>query len=279
METVSGDVSRGLQDVPTQWSRARAEGRADGQARRELLVVVPAYNEERSIGQVIDDIRRWVPRADVLVVDDGSIDGTAALARGRGALVLRLPYNMGVGGAMRAGYKFGHRNGYCVAVQVDADGQHDPAEVPALLNELENADVVIGARFAGRGDYRVRGPRRWAMAALARCVSHRAEAELTDVTSGFRACNADAMELFAQHYPVEYLGDTVEALLMACRAGLRLRQVPVEMRVRQGGVASQTPLRASLYLLRAMLAMAVSGMRAGHDVALLGRAVPVAAGG
>ena len=250
----------------------------DRDADPAILIVIPAFNEERSIGQVIDEVHRWVPQADVLVVDDGSSDRTAQQARSRDALVLRLPYNLGVGGAMRAGYKFAHRGGYDVAVQVDADGQHDPAEIPALLAALERADVVVGARFAGRGAYSVRGPRRWAMAALARSVSRQAQTELTDVTSGFRACNASAVELFAQRYPVEYLGDTVEALIMACQVGLRVEQVPVEMRVRQAGVASQTPLRASLYLLRAVLAMAVSGLRAGQDIALVSRPLPLAAG-
>ena len=240
--------------------------------------MVPAYNEERSIRPVIDEIHRSVPEADVLVVDDGSCDRTAEYARSRGALVLRLPYNLGVGGAMRAGYKFAHRNGYQVAVQVDADGQHDPAEIPSLLAELQYADVVVGARFAGRGAYSVKGPRKWAMAALARSVSRRAQTELTDVTSGFRACNASAVGLFAERYPVEYLGDTVEVLIMACQAGLRVRQVPVEMRVRQAGVASQTPLRASLYLVRAVLAMAVSGLRTGQDSNFVSQPVPLPAG-
>ncbi len=245
---------------------------------RGLLIIVPAYNEEDSIGLVLDEVHHHVPGADVLVVDDGSTDRTADVAQARGALLLRLPYNLGVGGAMRAGYKYGHRSGYSNAVQVDADGQHRPSEIPALLAALEGADVIVGARFAGTGDYPATAPRRVAMRALALAVSRHAGADLTDVTSGFRACNGQAMALFAQHYPAEYLGDTVEALLIACAAGLRVRQVPVHMRVRQAGVASQTPLRASLYLLRAMLAMAVSGMRQREYAALPTRGLAGAAG-
>lgn len=241
-----------------------------------LLVILPTYNEERSVARVVDEVRGSLPFADVLVVDDGSTDRSADIAAAAGASVLRLPYNLGVGGAMRAGYKYAARTGYDVAVQVDADGQHDPSEVPALLSALTHADVVVGARFAGRGDYRVRGPRRWAMSALAWSVSRQAGTTLTDVTSGFRACNARAMRLFGEHYPVEYLGDTVEALLIARLAGLRIRQVPVRMRVREEGVASQTALRASLYLGRALVAMAVTGIRS--DRHLLARPAVLAAG-
>lgn len=234
--------------------------------RREVLVILPAYNEARSVGGVVDEVRTWLPDVDVLVVDDGSSDGTATTAAAHGASVLRLPYNMGVGGAMRAGYRYAARMGYSAAVQVDADGQHDPQEVPALLEALQHADVVIGARFAGEGDYRVRGPRRWAMRGLAWSVSRRVRTNLTDVTSGFRACNSDAVRLFAAHYPAEYLGDTVEALLIAQTAGLRVRQVPARMRVREQGVSSQNTWRACLYLVRTVMAITVNGMRAGQEL-------------
>ncbi len=243
-----------------------------------LLVIVPAYNEAGSVGRVVDEIHRCLPDADVLVVDDGSADESGDIAQTHGAMVLRLPYNLGVGGAMRAGYKYAVRMRYAVAVQVDADGQHDPAEVPALLAALGDADVVIGARFAGKGDYVVRGPRRWAMTALARSVSRQSGRTLTDVTSGFRACNVRAIELFGCHYPAEYLGDTVESLLIARRAGLRLEQVPVRMRVRDSGTASQTPLSASLYLGRAVLAMLLTGMRSAHDEVTIPRLASIESG-
>jgi len=230
----------------------------------DVLVILPTFNEERSVGRVIDEVRRCLPDVDVLVVDDGCTDDSAAVARAHGALVLQLPYNLGVGGAMRAGYSYAWRRRYRAVVQVDADGQHDPRDVPALLAALADADVVIGARFAGEGDYGVRGPRRWAMRALASSVSRRAGTPLTDVTSGFRACNADAIALFRRNYPAEYLGDTVGALLIAQRAGLRLRQLPVAMRAREVGLPSQSALRASLHLVRTLLAMAVDGVRTGQ---------------
>ncbi len=250
----------------------------DGAAAAPLLVIIPALNEERSVGRVIREIRSSLGQAHVLVVDDGSTDRTADVAHEHGARVLRLPYNLGVGGAMRAGYKYAHRSGYQAVVQVDADGQHDPQDVPALLSALQHADVVIGARFAGRGDYRVRGMRRCAMSALAWSLSRQAATTLNDVTSGFRACNAEAVALFAAEYPVEYLGDTVESLVIACQNGLTIRQVPVVMRERQEGVASQTSLRASLYLARAVLAMAVAGLRAREATARPATALSLGAG-
>ncbi|MGN6744055.1 MAG: glycosyltransferase family 2 protein [Amnibacterium sp.] len=226
-----------------------------------LLVVVPAYNEAGSIADVLKGVQAAVPAAHLLVVDDGSTDRTRAIALAEGATVLSLPFNLGVGGAMRTGFRYAVRNGYTRVVQVDADGQHDPAQIPALLEALARADVVIGARFAGTGEYVVRGPRRWAMRMLARYLSRVTRTGLTDVTSGFRASGETAVELFAQHYPVEYLGDTVESLVIAAFAGLRVAQVAVSMRPRPVGNPSQTPLRALVYLLRACMALAFARMR------------------
>jgi hypothetical protein len=166
---------------------------------------------------------------------------------------------------MRTGYEYAVRHGYRAVVQVDADGQHDPTGVPELVAGLANANIVIGARFSS-GDYRVRGPRRWAMRVLARAVSRVAHHRLTDVTSGFRAVDAQALALFARSYPADYLGDTVEALVVAARAGLVLRQVDVHMRCRQGGAPSQSVVAATLYLLRAMLALGLGLIRAPSDI-------------
>ena len=213
------------------------------------------------MGDVVRDVRAAVPDADVVVVDDGSGDATTAKARAAGAGVVSLPFNLGVGGAMRAGYKLALHDGYDVAVQVDADGQHDPSEIPALIAGLANADIVIGARFAGRGEYTARGLRRLAMRLLARSLSRRCRTPLTDVTSGFRAVNRRTIALFATHYPTEYLGDTVESLVMAARAGLTVTQVPVAMRPRTTGAPSQTRLRAALYLGRAVMVLGMARVR------------------
>lgn len=226
-----------------------------------VLVVVPALNEAASVGGVIAEVRAALPRAEILVVDDGSRDGTAQVAAAAGALVARLPYNLGVGGAMRTGFRYALRHGYDTVVQVDADGQHDPSYAPALLTALASCDIVVGARFAGVGDYRVRGPRGWAMRALSRTMSRIVGTSISDATSGFRASGPRAVRLFASHYPAEYLGDTVESLVIARKVGLTVTQVPVGMRVRSGGRASQGVLAATVYLGRASAALVLALVR------------------
>ncbi|MER7044848.1 glycosyltransferase family 2 protein [Streptomyces jumonjinensis] len=229
---------------------------------RPVLVVVPALNEADCIRAVVGEIRTALPAADVLVVDDGSTDATAARARAAGALVASLPYNLGVGGAIRLGYRYAAARDYHAVVQIDADGQHDPRYAHALLDRLDaGADLVIGARFAGEGDYAVAGPRRWAMVVLGTVLSWLSGTRLTDVTSGMRAASRPLVEVFAVQYPVEYLGDTVETLAMAARRGFRVRQVPVAMRTRAGGRPSQRPLRACLYLVRVLLAVLLALIR------------------
>lgn len=223
--------------------------------------MVPAWNEQETVAATISELLGSQPDVDVLVVDDGSGDRTVEEARAAGALVCQLPYNLGVGGAMRAGYRYGLRHGYDIVVQLDADGQHDPEYLPALLAGLDDADVVVGARFAGIGDYKVGLFRGLAMRLLATTLSRLAGTRLTDVTSGFRAVNRRALTVFAAHYPAEYLGDTVESLVIAIRSGCRVTQVPVAMRERAGGTASQTSLRAMLYLGRAVVALGLALVR------------------
>ncbi len=233
-----------------------------GPATRRVLIIVPAWNEQDAITSTIEEILACVPDADLLVVDDGSSDHTAARAQAAGATVCTLPFNLGVGGAMRTGYRYALRHDYDAAVQIDADGQHDPRYLPRLLERLDSADVVIGARFATPDDpYKVRGPRRWAMKLLAWVLSHLAHATLTDVTSGFRVSNRRAIALFATHYPAEYLGDTVESLVIAARADCTIIQEPVTMRARTAGRASHSPLKATIYLFRAIVALLLALVR------------------
>lgn len=195
-----------------------------------------------------------------MVVSDGSTDATAEIARSTGVPVLDLSINLGVGGAMRAGYLYAQRRGYTYTVQLDADGQHAPEEITNLIQEAEDAhaDVVIGARFAGKGDYSVRGPRWWAMKVLSWILSRVCGTRLTDTTSGFKLSGRRAIELFAREYPAEYLGDTIEALVIAARSNLVVRQIPVAMRPRAGGTPSQNPFKAAKFLGRAFVALGVS---------------------
>jgi glycosyltransferase involved in cell wall biosynthesis len=228
---------------------------------RRVLVVIPAFNEEATVAAVVREVQQALPEAAVVVVDDASQDATRAEALSTGADVLSLPINLGVGGAMRAGYRYALRYGFDAVLQIDGDGQHDPTDAPRLIAALDDADLVIGARFAGAGDYDVRGPRRWAMRLLARTLSRVTGTRLTDATSGYRACDLRTVRLFARHYPAEYLGDTIEALVIAAGAGLRVVQVPVHMRPRLGGAPSQSTAKATVYLLRACLALALARVR------------------
>lgn len=226
-----------------------------------VLVIVPAWNEARNVGNTVAEIRAADPRYHVAVIDDGSTDGTAAVARDAGATVISLPFNLGVGGAMRTGFTYARRLGYRRAIQVDADGQHNPADIARVLAGLDSADISIGARFADEGDYEVRGPRKWAMSFLASVMSRVAGTRLTDVTSGFRAAGPRAIEQYVRYYPAEYLGDTLDSLVAACHAGLRVTQVPVAMRPRQHGRPSQGPIGSGVYLLRSVFALGLALMR------------------
>ncbi|MGA1835539.1 glycosyltransferase family 2 protein [Herbiconiux sp. 11R-BC] len=230
-------------------------------ALERTLIVMPAFNEEEAVGDVVREVYEKAPGVSVLVVDDGSTDATARVAGAAGARVLRLPINLGVGGAMRAGFKYALSKGFANVVQVDSDGQHDPVGIEQLVNELDRFDLVLGARFAGVGDYAVRGPRQWAMRVLSSILSGLTKTKLTDTTSGFRASGPRAVALFAQHYPSEYLGDTVESLVIASRAKLTVAQVPVAMRPRAGGVPSHNPYKAAVYLGRAGMALFVALIR------------------
>lgn len=220
-----------------------------------VLIVVPALNEERSVGEVVARTRAL--GYDVCVVDDGSTDATADHARAAGAVVLQVPLNLGVGGALRCGFRWALANGYDAAVQLDGDGQHDPHEVAALLTCMRDtgADMVIGSRFVeGAGDYAVRGARRFAMTVLARRAARATGTYVADSTSGFRAIRRPLLDRFAADYPVEYLGDTVEALIEAGRAGARIVEHPISALPRAHGRGSAGVAASTWYVARVLLA-------------------------
>ena len=204
-----------------------------------------------------------MPEHDVVVVDDGSTDATATVARNGGARVVPLPFNLGVGGAVRAGLRWAQRYDYDRAVVFDADGQHDAHGVAALLDALDDgADMAIGSRFADGADpYPVGWARANAMRFLrfvVRLVAHR---RFTDVTSGFRAFDRPVLELLARSYPAEYLADTVEALLMVTYAGFRVDEVPIAMRPRTAGRPSSRRLGLAGNYLRLLIAILSAGYR------------------
>jgi glycosyltransferase involved in cell wall biosynthesis len=225
-------------------------------ARSAVLVVVPAYNEEQTVGAVVSSLRGHA--FDVVVVSDGSRDRTAELAEAAGARVLVLPINLGVGAALRCGFRFAVEHGYDVAVQCDADGQHPPEAVAELLDAMvvHDADLVVGSRFVtGSGDYRVGRSRRTAMRVLASLARRGGGVTVHDTTSGFRAIRRPLLDEFARKYPAQYLGDTFEALVASGRAGYRVVEFPVEMRERVAGESSAAGGIALRYLLRAVLAV------------------------
>ena len=223
--------------------------------------MVPALNEEDSVALVVDELRREAPEFDVLVVDDGSTDATAQRARDAGATVLSHPFNLGIGGAVQSGYRHAHLNGYDVAVQVDGDGQHDPAQIAKLEDGLERsgADLVWGSRFLVDAGYRVPHLRRAGRMIFARVVSMITRRPITDPTSGFRIANGRGIELFARDYPHDY--PEVEAILMAHSHDLEISEVPVTMRQRETGSSSINMLNAGYYMVRVLLAIFVGLFR------------------
>ena len=229
-----------------------------------LLVIVPALNEEASLPAVLQELRAWSSSAgvpvDVLVVDDGSTDATADVARAEGVTVAPLPFNLGVGGALQTGFRYAVRNGYDRAIQFDADGQHDASQIPALLAALDGgADLVIGSRFStGQSSpgYDVGRMRRGAMRSLRIAVRLLGGRSFSDASSGFRGFSAPVLEFFAGRYPSYYLGDTAEALLLACQGGFDVVEVPVTMRTRAGGTPSTRSVKLAFDFLRAIVSMA-----------------------
>jgi glycosyltransferase involved in cell wall biosynthesis len=205
-----------------------------------VLVVVPAFDEEVCVGRVVDDIRG--AGLDCLVVDDGSSDATAGIARAHGAEVICLGHHRGVGAALRAGFRHAVDSGYDVVVRIDADGQHPVDACDVLLHAMatSGADMVVGSRFAAPTSYRVPSVRRVAIAALARSIRQRTGRVVTDPTSGLRAVRRPLLDQLAVHLPDHYLGDTYEATLQSLRAGYSVVEEPVVMRPRQGGRSSVT---------------------------------------
>lgn len=218
-------------------------------------VVVPAFNEGRSVAEVVQAVHRVLPRATVVVIDDGSSDDTAEQAAAAGAVVIPLPVNLGIGGAVQTGYLYALRNGCDVAVQVDGDGQHDSDEIQRLLVPLLDgtADMVVGSRWLGRGDYLAPSSRRLGMRMLAGLVTLRTGQRFTDTTSGFRAVGRKGLELFAVEYPTDY--PEVETIVLATKRGLRLAEVPVAMMAREHGRSSIAGLRSAYYMARVGLAI------------------------
>jgi glycosyltransferase involved in cell wall biosynthesis len=225
------------------------------------LVLLPAFNERARIGAVLAGVRAAVPDADVLVVDDGSADDTAAVARAAGARVVRLPFNLGAGVAAQTGYKYAVRAGYDCVVHLDSDGQHEPADIPRLLDAVVRggADVAIGSRFLG-GGYRAGALRRVGMGLFGLLAWLFTGVRFSDVTSGFRAFGSDVVRFVAtEWYPTDYAD--ADVLITLRRVGFRLVEVPVRMYPRAGGVSMHAGLRPVYYVFKMLLSIALAPLR------------------
>jgi glycosyltransferase involved in cell wall biosynthesis len=225
------------------------------------IAIVPAFNEQAAIGGVVEELLAFDHELDVLVIDDASEDRTAEHARRAGAQVVRLPFNLGIGGAVQTGFRYAEAHGYELAARVDGDGQHDPFELAALIEVVvsDRADICVGSRFAGAEGYRSSAARRVGIRILARTVSLLTGQHVTDTTSGFQVLNRRAIELFAADYPHDY--PEVEAALMLHKHRLSLVEVPVRMRERSGGRSSITGFRTVYYMAKVMLAILIGSLR------------------
>ncbi len=221
----------------------------------KAMVVIPAYNEEKNISDVVQKVRSSNVDIDVVVVNDGSTDNTARQAKAAGAIVLNLPLNIGIGGAVQTGYLYAMQRGYDVVVQIDGDGQHDPEDLPCLLDKLERdeADMVIGSRFVQKTDYKPGLFRKGGIVFFAHLISWLTGQRFTDTTSGYRAANRKVIALFAQYYPSDY--PEPETIVYLKRLGLRVQEVSVRMKERSGGRSSITPVKSVLYMLKVTLCL------------------------
>ena len=233
------------------------------------LVFIPAWNEEASIASVIADVRKAIPAADVLVVDDGSTDATAERARAAGGLVASLPFNQGLGAALQTGYLYSLRSGYDACAHLDADGQHPAEEVARLLGEVtaDRADLVIGSRYhegavAASGDYKPTISRRIGTSVFRFFLTLATRQRFTDTTSGMRAANRRVMALFSVHYSPDFA--EIESLQLAVRQGLRVEELPVRMLERVGGSSFLTPLRSAFFIFKGLVVLLVGQFRPRH---------------
>ncbi len=230
------------------------------------LVFIPAWNEEDSVAAVIAGVRAALPEADVLVIDDGSIDATVERAREAGALVASLPFNQGLGAALQTGYLHALREGYDACAHLDADGQHPPAEVARLLEEVhaDRADLVIGSRYRDPGptesdDYKPTFSRRIGTDVFRFFLTLATRQRFTDTTSGMRAANRRVMALFSERYSPDFA--EIESLQLAVRQGLRVEEVPVRMLERAGGTSFLTPVRSAFFIFKGMIVLLVGQFR------------------
>ena len=225
---------------------------------QSLLIILPAYNEQAAIGPTVRGVRERFPDVPVVVVDDGSWDGTVAAARAAGADVLQLPHHLGLGGAVQTGYRFAYEQGYERVVRLDGDGQHVPDEIPALLAKMAEGDydMVTGSRFLEKNGYKTQLARRLGSLLFSWILRPILGRRITDPTSGFVAVNRRALEVFSRSFPLEY--PEIEALVVLRRRAMRHCEVPARMRPRLAGVSTIGKWRAVYFMVRVLLGVFVN---------------------
>jgi glycosyltransferase involved in cell wall biosynthesis len=230
-------------------------------SKTKILAMIPAYNESTSIEKVLAELKAAGLPVQPLVIDDGSKDDTARKARQAGALVITLPFNLGIGGAVQTGYRYAEQNGYDIAVQIDGDGQHDPSYLPKILAPLleGRADLVVGSRFLHAGGFRSSRMRRAGIRFFVFLIRLLTGLSCSDPTSGFRACNRSLIRVFAAYYPMDF--PEPEAIVIARRLGVRIEEVPVVMRSRQLGKSSIGKLKSPYYMIKVTLAIMLQMFR------------------
>lgn len=224
-----------------------------------VLIIIPAYNEEDSIKKVVDNLKLTNPTVDYVVVNDCSKDRTEAILRQNGINHISLPQNLGIGGAVQSGYLYAKEKGYDIAIQMDGDGQHPAEEISKLTELIKNgtADMVVGSRFVTKDGFQSTALRRFGIKFLSGLIKLRIHRRVYDVTSGFRAVNTKGIELFASNYAQDY--PEPESLITAAKAGLKISEVPVTMKERQGGVSSISSFKSAYYMIKVSLAILLGG--------------------
>lgn len=221
----------------------------------KVLIIIPAYNEEKSIENVVDNIITNYPQYDYIVVNDGSKDATRDVCRARGYEYLNLSINLGIGGAVQTGYKYAKDKGYDIAVQIDGDGQHDIAYLDKMLPTLEagEADIVIGSRFIKGEGFQSSAARRAGIKLLSTLIYICTGQKIKDVTSGFRAVNKRFIDIYASYYPTDY--PEPEAIVAAVMHQGRIKECPVIMHEREQGKSSIDFVKSIYYMLKVSLAI------------------------
>lgn len=234
----------------------------------KVLVIVPAYNEEKAVGQLVDEIKKICPLAVILVIDDGSSDSTRKIAEKSGAIVISHPFNLGIGGAVQTGYRFAFENGFDATIQIDGDGQHDPVYITKVLEPVlhNQIDLCVGSRFLlNRSDFKSTPLRRIGIRFFSMILYFLTGAKLSDPTSGFRATGKRLIRLFANYYPVDF--PEPEAIKIAKRYNAKIVEVPVNMRKRSEGQSSIRYLATFYYMIKVTLAILIDSLKKKNEEA------------